>query len=149
MAINNVRTGKADLSKMFDVGQLAVPAILGNFLVSIIVGIGSVCCLIPGIIAGVGLSMVMPLIVGSRRGVMEAITESWAAMSPHLLPGFLLLLVLGLINVAGVCALGVGLLITIPITFISLALVYRDLFGGNSAPQNPNFPNAPLADPRS
>lgn len=149
MAIGTVRTGRADFSRIFDVGAFAVPVMIASVLTTLIAIVGTLLCIIPGIIASVGLMLTTALVVDTKRGPLDAMGESWNAMKPHLLPGFLLLLVLGLVNLAGFCACGVGLLVTFPITMVSLALVYRDLFGGSgSAPQNPNFPSAPIADPR-
>lgn len=148
MAIGTVRTGRAEFNRIFDVGAFAIPVMVASVLTTLVTFIGAIFCIIPGIIASIGLILTPCLVVDAKRGPIDAMTESWNAMKPHLLPGFLLLLVLGLVNLAGFCACGVGLLVTFPITMISFALVYRDLFGSGSAPQNPNFPSAPIADPR-
>lgn len=148
MAISHIRTGQANLNEMFSVTNILGSILLGALLSSLITGVGILLCIIPGIIAALGLSMTQPLIVDQGLAPVDALKRSWEVMKPHLGSLFVLGLVLGLLNMAGVIACCVGLFVTYPISIVAMALVYRDMFGGASAPlQNPAFNPPPIANP--
>jgi uncharacterized membrane protein len=67
------------------------------------------------------------VIVDTKAGPLEAIQQSWdisRGRTMELLGFFLLLIVL---NVAGLICIGIGLLVTLPISGLALAHVYRNL----------------------
>ena len=150
MAIHHVRTGKADISQMFSVFDSVGAIIAATLLTTLAILLGVIACIIPGIIAALGLAMTTPVVVDQKVDAIEAIKRSWAAMKPNLGAFFVLCLVLFIINIGGFCACLIGLLFTIPLTQLALALVYRDLFGignaSNFAPA-PNYPPPPIASP--
>jgi hypothetical protein len=127
MAIHHVRTGKADISQMFNVFDSLGSLVIAIILTSLAMVLGLFACVIPGIIAALGFAMTSPLIVDQKMEAIPAMKRSWAAMKPNLGAFFVLCLVLGVLNIAGLCACCVGLLVTIPLSQIALALVYRDL----------------------
>ena len=150
MAIHHVRSGQVELSKIFDIADVVVPVIIAGILVTLATALGFVLLIIPGVILALGFSMTTPLIVDQKAAAIEAITRSWEACKPHLGALFVLYLVLGLLNLAGLCACGLGLLITGPMTQLAIALTYRNLFGiGQSNPSlTPAvFPPPPIASP--
>lgn len=94
-------------------------------LTAVIVGIGTVLLIIPGIIAALGLMFTKYLVVDRHMGPVDALKESWRITkgSKLSLLGFMCVLIL--LNIAGAIALGVGLLITIPVSMLAVAHVYR------------------------
>ncbi|BCM91024.1 hypothetical protein IAD21_02888 [Abditibacteriota bacterium] len=94
------------------------------------------------------LLLATPLIVERKAGPWRANVQSIATLRRHFWSGVLLLLVLGLINIGGMLLCCVGLLLTIPLTQITIALVYRDLIGieGIVAPPTVYAP-PPIANP--
>ena len=98
-----------------------------NILVAIIVVIGLVLLIIPGIIAAVGLMFTKYLVMDKNLGPVQAIKESWRITKKHILHLVGLLLVLIALNIAGAIALLVGLLVTVPLTLLVMAHVYRAL----------------------
>lgn len=149
MAIQHVKTGRAEIGEMFNIGDIVVPLFVASILVGLITIVGIAACIIPGIIAALGLSMTTPLVVDQKLGATEAISRSWAMMKGNLLSFLVLGLVLGIINLGGMLACGVGLLVTAALSQLALALVYKDLFLGGNINQNqrPMPPSAPIADP--
>ena len=98
-----------------------------SILVGIVVFIGFILLIVPGIIASLGLMFTKYLVMDRKLGPVEAMKESWRITKGnrlHLL-GFVLTLV-GL-NILGVIALLVGLLVTIPLTLLATVHVYRAL----------------------
>ncbi len=151
MAIHQVRSGQAEIAKLFDITDIIAPILVAGILVSLATGLGFIACIIPGVIMALGFSMYTPLLVDQKADAIDSIKRSWEACKPHLGALFLLFFVLGLINLAGLCACGLGLLVTYPLTQIAIALTYRNLFGvgrseGDMA--RPNFPPPPIASPQ-
>lgn len=89
------------------------------------------------------------LIVDRKLGPWQAIAQSFGALKKHFWSTLLLAFVLGLINMGGVAACCIGLLFTVPLTVIAIALVYRDLFGiGEGAvAQQTVYAPPPIANP--
>lgn len=100
-----------------------------SLLLGLLVVAGLILFIIPGIYWAIKYQFILPLIVDKKQGIGEAFTTSGKITMGY--KGWLLglAIVLGLINIAGFLALGVGLLITIPLTFMTQIYVYRQLAG--------------------
>ena len=147
MALSTVSTGKAELSQLGSGGDVFLSLVGANFIVGFVVAFGFLLCIVPGVIAAGGLLLVTPLVV-SGRGAFGAIGASWSALSKQLGSAIVLGIVLGLILIVSMIPLFLGLIITIPLLQIVLALVYRDLFGAGGAPaQNTGYAPPPIANP--
>ena len=151
MAIHQVRSGQVEIAKLFDITDIIAPILIAGILVTLATILGVAACILPGIIIALGFSMYTPLLVDQKADAVGSIKRSWEACKPHLGALFLLFFVLGLINLVGFCACGLGLLVTYPLTQIAIALTYRNLFGvgrseGDMA--RPNFPPPPIASPQ-
>lgn len=99
----------------------------GKILTSIIVLIGFVLLIIPGIIAALGLMFVTYLIVDRHMNPIDAIKESWRITKGHKWELFLLALALIGLNIVGFLLLLVGLLVTVPVSMLAVVHVYRTL----------------------
>jgi uncharacterized membrane protein len=96
-------------------------------IVWIAVFMGLVLLVVPGIIFLLRLWFVGFVVVDERVGPLEAIQRSWDITRGHTMDLFLLFLLLVGLNLLGLIALVVGLLVTVPISGLSLACVYRHL----------------------
>lgn len=99
----------------------------GKIAVAVTVFAGIVLLVIPGIIAAIGFLFTPYLIVDRKLWPIEAMKESWRITKGHKWQLFLLMLVLGLINIIGALALFVGLLVSIPVSMLAVVHVYRAL----------------------
>ena len=172
MALHQLRTGRAEISQIFGIGDVLPALMVAGVLNSILQGIGWIfvqillaigvvlppalilpIVAVPALLASIGLMMVTPLIVDQKVSGIEAISRSWQTMSQHLGAGLLVIIVLFLVNVVGACLCGLGLLVTVPLSFLTVAFIYRDLFLGGTMgpgfgqPSGPNIP-PPIASPR-
>ncbi|RYX83221.1 hypothetical protein EON83_16065 [bacterium] len=96
------------------------------------------------------LFLATPLVVDRKAGPWGAIVQSMGTLRRHFWPSVLLVLVLGFVNVVGFLLCCIGALFTIPLTQITIALVYRDLFGNDSDQilvQTAVYPQPPIANP--
>jgi uncharacterized membrane protein len=95
------------------------------FLSALIIAAGYILLIVPGIIASLGLSFVAFLVVDRGAGVIDSLKESWRITKGHKWQLLLLFLVLGLINLLGIIALLIGVIVTLPITLLAFTHAYR------------------------
>lgn len=102
-------------------------------LFGLLVVAGIILLIVPGIYWAIKYQFTLPLIVDKKRGIKEAFKESGQITMGH--KGWLLglAIVLFLTNIAGILALGIGLLITAPLTVMIQIYVYRLLAGSAKA----------------
>jgi hypothetical protein len=101
--------------------------IVGSILYGIIVGIGFILCVIPGIIAMILLAFYGFYILDQGMSGTEALSASYNLVKDNFGRVFLVLLVAFLINLVGALLCGIGLLVTAPICWIIVAYAYRKL----------------------
>lgn len=128
--------------------------LLGNFftfllawvLYGLVVGVGFLLLIVPGVIWALKFGFSGFLVVDRRLDPIEAFRES-SRLTEGLkgqLFGFALLL-LG-VNILGAIALGVGLFVTVPTTFIAAAYAFRKLQARATQKVQP-APQVPLGKP--
>jgi hypothetical protein len=106
-------------------GKLIVAALLQTLLV----GIGFLLLILPGIYLAVGYAMTVPLIVDRKMSPWQAMEASRKAIHGEWWKLFGLFLVVGLIFMVSALPLGLGLIWTWPMFVVLGGLVYRALFG--------------------
>jgi uncharacterized membrane protein len=146
LAIKQVRGENIELSDAFKFGDNIGNVIITNLLVGVITTIGTILCYIPGIIAALGTTMALPLAVDRGLNGTDPVTKSWEKLKGQLGNMFVLALVLGLIMMVSIIPLGLGLLVTTPLYFVALAIVYRDLFDTEPTLRGPQL-DIPLPPP--
>ena len=122
-----VDKGKPQVSDLF-----YTKSILNYFLVSVlrslIIVVGFILFIIPGIIFSIKLQFATYLVIDKDMGVVDSLNKSWEMTKGVKWNLFLFSLLLVLINIVGLLALIVGLIITIPLSIIATAFVYRKLY---------------------
>ena len=98
-----------------------------EILLFLIILVGIFLFVIPGVIAGLGLGFSTYLVVDRAKGPIEALKESWRVTYGHKWRLFLLTLVILGINILGAIALLVGLLVSIPVSWLAFTHAYRTL----------------------
>jgi hypothetical protein len=152
MALNQLRTGTANVADIFTVTDV-FPALVGAFFVVMLASyIGMIFCIIPGLILGGMLMFAVPIVVNQRLSAGEALSLSWNTLKPHALSAALFLFIAGLASASGILLCCIGILFTSPIFYLAVAVVYRDFFPnqvGYEAPPvaPPNFPPPPIPQP--
>ncbi len=96
-----------------------------SILVGLIIFGGILLLIVPGIIWAIKYQFAMPLVIDKKLDAMTAIKTSGMMTKGHKGWLFGFGIVLGLLNIAGFLALGIGLLFTIPITIMAQIYVYR------------------------
>jgi uncharacterized membrane protein len=118
------------------------PYIIASLLVALVVTVGLVLCIIPGLIAGFLLQFYGYAIIdrksdsvttapqSSPTGAMRA---SFEVVAGNVGPLILLAVLCFLLNLGGALLCGVGLLVTMPVTAIAIAYAWRYFSGGRIA----------------
>ena len=110
----------------------AYPELVLRFLgIAILSGLavlgGAILLIVPGIILAIRLQYAGYLLVDKNTGVMEALKKSMAMTKGVAWDLFVLGCLMGLVALAGVLCLGVGLFAALPTIMVANAFVYRKL----------------------
>ena len=101
-------------------------------IVGLAVVLGLVLLIVPGIMLALGLMFTSYLVIDKKRGPIEALKESWRITKGHKWQLFLFVLAILGLNILGLIALVVGLLVTIPVSMLAVVHAYRKLEHGAS-----------------
>lgn len=101
--------------------------ILASIMKTLIIFVGYLLLIIPGIIFSIKLQYAEYLIVDKQKDAVDSLKGSWELTKGVKWNLFLFGLLLGLINILGFLALFVGLLVTVPLSMVANAYVYRKL----------------------
>ena len=97
--------------------------------------LGLVALIVPGIYLMVGYVFAPWFVLDRRVGFWEAMELSRHAVQPHWFELFGLVMMIILLNLLGALALGVGLLVTIPVSWCALTAAYAARVGFQAEPQ--------------
>jgi len=106
-----------------------VPIVLTTILMYVMIILGLILFILPGIYLAVGYYMAIPLVVEKNLGPWEALEASRKAVGKRWFSVFGLFLVLGLIYFAGIFTLGILWIWTLPMTLLAFGILYRNIFG--------------------
>jgi len=107
---------------------------LGSFVTTLLMVLGFLCLILPGIYLWIAWTFTLPLIVDRRLDFWSAMEVSRKMVTRHWwkLLGFVL--VLALLKYAGLLVFCLGIFITGPIAMASLMYAYEDIFGTAGRP---------------
>ncbi len=130
MTLNHMRGGDNPLiGDIFQAFQRYLPVTLAHLILSLVLALGFVFCFVPGLILWGMYLFTFIFIVDRGYDFWEAMEASRKLTSANYLEFTLFALVLIVLNVGGFLCFGVGLLVTLPLTFASVSCAYRDLVG--------------------
>jgi uncharacterized membrane protein len=98
-----------------------------ELLTALIIFVGFLLLIVPGIIASVGLGFAPYFVIDRGTGPTDSLKQSWDITKGYKWQLFLFGLALIGLNLLGLIALVVGLLVTIPVTWLAITHAYRTL----------------------
>jgi uncharacterized membrane protein len=101
----------------------------------LLVSLGLILCILPGIYLAVGYVFALPLVVDKQMEFWPAMEVSRLVVHEHWWSIFALVIVLALVVLAGALVCGVGVLVSAPLATAAFMYVYEDLFGVQPAAQ--------------
>jgi uncharacterized membrane protein len=118
---------KPDVGMMFQGFDRFGDAFLAGLISGILIGLGFICLIVPGVILAIMWLFTYPVIAETGLGFWEAMRESSRLTEGYRWRLFLLLLACLLISIVGFLVFCVGLFVALPVNFTALALAYRFL----------------------
>ena len=118
---------KPIFENLFDGLARAHVWIASTLIAGVAVVMGLILLIVPGIIMMLRLWFVGFVLVDERTGPIDAIQRSWDITRGHTMDLLVLFIALLGLNILGLCCLIVGLLVTVPISGLATAYVYRGL----------------------
>lgn len=127
IALKIVDNKKAEYKNLFFLNwKLLFVYIIANLVRSIAIVVGLLLLIIPGIIIALKLQFIDYLIVDKKMG-FEAINKSWEMTKGVKWNLFVFGILLTLINILGFLSLIVGLFVSLPLSMVATAFVYKKL----------------------
>jgi uncharacterized membrane protein len=124
--------GKAEIADVFKGFDDFVPALLAVLLSSLIVSVGFLFCILPGLLIMALVPTAAYLVaVGEMDGV-NAIKRAFGAVKENLLGAFICSLILGIVGSLGAILCGIGIIITMPIALIGMYHMAKQLTNGGT-----------------
>lgn len=117
------------LEDFFESFKFFLPLFLAGLISGLLVGAGFILLVLPGIWLAVAVSFAYPIVVFSKQEFWDSIVLSIKIINRKWFHFFLFFIVLGLINMVGALLLGVGLLVTIPLTYLAVYYCFKDIVG--------------------
>lgn len=134
MFLRRIRGEAVQIGDVFAGFNLAfVHLAMAGLVKWLLVSLGFVLCILPGIYLGVGYVFALPLVVDKKMEFWTAMEVSRRVVHAQWWSMLALVIVLALVACAGFLLCGVGALITIPLSTAAFMYVYEDLFGTQAA----------------
>jgi uncharacterized membrane protein len=118
------------------------PVLVAGLLVSIIVAVGFIFLIVPGIIFACKLAFTPYLVMDRKMPAIDAIKESWRMTGGHSGTVFLIMLLAIPICFAGFLCLGVGIIPATMWIMLTIASLYHSVSQLNKASPQPGVPSA-------
>jgi hypothetical protein len=129
MALKMARGEQAGIGDIFSGGRFFGRMLVVRFLTMIAVVIGLVLLVVPGIIIGLGLMLAPYYIVDQDLDAIGAMKASWDATKGQKGDLFLLGLLNFLVILLGLCVLGVGVFVALPVAQLATTFAYLHIAG--------------------
>jgi hypothetical protein len=124
-----IRGQKADMEDALSGFTLAfLQLFLGMLVSGLLTVVGIAFCLIPGIYLAVAWKLALPLIIDKRMEFWPAMELSRKVVTRQWWAFFGLVILAGMLNLAGVLLCLVGLFVTVPVSMMALMYAYEDIF---------------------
>jgi uncharacterized membrane protein len=114
--------------------------LLVSIVYTLIIIMGLILIIVPGIIWGIQFQFCTFLVVDKGMNPFEALKKSSSITKGAKWDLFIFGLLMLLINLVGILALFIGLFVTIPITMLALTFVYRKLLAQSETAQTATAP---------
>jgi len=125
----NKQTVFGDFFKGFD---FFLPLFLAGLVGGLLAGVGILLLILPGIYLAIGYVFSSLLIIDKKMDFWQALEVSRRIVTRHWFAIFLFIVIVSVINLLGLLVVGLGMLITMPVTACALAASYDDIIGVES-----------------
>ena len=127
-ALDETTGARPPVAAFFRIDNVA-NVIVAALLVGIGTWIGTVLCILPGIAFAIFSAFTYYFALDKQLSAVDAIKASWSVVAKNFGSVLGLLVLLFLLNIAGAIVIGIGLFVTVPVSFVATAYAYRRLNG--------------------
>ncbi len=127
IAITLIDKKNATFGDLFSQHRHILHYLFGSILYGLIVAVGLVLFIVPGIIFAVRMQLWPYAMVDKHIGPVASLKASWRMTKGHVINLFLFNVLVVLVTILGAILLGLGLLVATPVTMLATAWVYRKL----------------------
>ena len=133
--LKRIRREEAKFEDAFAPFSVAfVQALVAGIIFSLLVSIGFILCIIPGLVFAALWTFTWPLLMDKRLDFWPAMEVSRRVLWPNVWGIFGLLLVGVLVMIVGVLCCYVGAFVAMPVVIAAQAYAYEDFFGQKTSP---------------
>ena len=118
-----------DMADLFEGFHFFGSTLAANVVITILVFLGVLLFIIPGLILAAMYNFTFLFIIDKKYDYKQAMRASAAVVKQDYFGYTIFLIALGLLNLAGVLCLFVGLLVTVPVSMAAITIAYRDVVG--------------------
>ena len=133
LGLQRAQGGQLSAGSVMGYYHKVLPLLMTTILMYVMIFIGFLLLVLPGIYLAIAYYMAVPLVVEKDLSPWEALETSRKAVSKRWFSVWGLFMVLGAINFVATIPLGIGLIWTLPLTVISFGILYRNMFGVEAA----------------
>ena len=133
MGLNVVSGREFSLGMLFGGGRKLVPAFAATVLYLLMIGVGLLLLIVPGIYLAMRYGHYLTAMVDRDMGVMESFQYSSSITTNNRMNLFLLLLLTMLVAAAGCLALCIGIVFAFPVAWLAWIVAYRWMQYGHRA----------------
>lgn len=120
---------RAEFADLFKGFNFFVPTLVASLLIGVFTFIGTLFCIIPGLVVAAALKFTFLFIVDKRMDFWPAMQASHAVVKQDYFGFTMFLLLAFLVNVLGLLCCVVGLLLTVPLTIAAITVAYKEIVG--------------------
>jgi uncharacterized membrane protein len=130
MAAKKIKNGETvEFGQFFDGFKLGAPIFLVGLISQLLAGFATLLLILPGIYLAVAYIFATLFVTFHKMDFWPAMEASRRVISKKWFSMFGFVLVLGLINLGGAIVLGIGMLVTIPITLCAIYVAFEEIVG--------------------
>lgn len=133
MAIKRSVNSSINAFMVFDCYSKTIPIFLLYVLMMLLIALGLILLIIPGIYLMVAYSSAIPLLVEKKMGLWEALETSRKTITKRWFSVFALYLIVFVVIMISAIPLGIGLIWTLPFAILLSGVIYRNMFGVEQA----------------
>ncbi|QJR79311.1 stress protein [Alteromonas pelagimontana] len=120
--------------------SMTVVLALAQLVISILVQLGLALLVLPGLYVFVATSFTLPLIAEKRMGVTSAMLLSCRVINKYLAGFATLFLIFAALLIISLLTFGIALIWVMPLYYVTLGVLYCDLFGEESVLTTSHLP---------
>jgi uncharacterized membrane protein len=125
---------RAEFADLFLGFNYFVPTLVASLLIALFVSVGTLLCIIPGLVVAAMYKFTYLFIVDKRMDFWPAMQASHAVVKHDYVGFTLFLLLMILVDVLGVLCCVVGIFVAMPVTVAAITVAYKEIVGFEPRP---------------